>query len=60
MPKNSLVFKGFANIKSHFQNNLGMMNRIHSLNFHSCLHMGHWCWVCWVPNHFMMQWMWKQ
>ena len=34
--------------------------KIYSLNFQSCLHMGHWCWVCWVPSHFMIQWMWKQ
>jgi hypothetical protein len=33
---------------------------VYSLNFQSCRHMGHWCCVCWVPNHFMMQWMWKQ
>ena len=32
----------------------------HSLNFHSCRHMGH-CWfTCWLLSHFMMQWMWKQ
>ena len=33
---------------------------VYSLYFQSCLHMGHWCWVCWVPSHFSMQWMWKQ
>ena len=38
----------------------GLEPLLYSLNFHSCLHMGQRCWVCWVPSHFMMQWMWKQ
>ena len=33
---------------------------LHSLNFHSCLHMGQRCWACCELSHFMMQWMWKQ
>ncbi len=33
----------------------------YTLNFHSCLHIGHcWfiCWACW--SHFSIQWIWKQ
>lgn len=32
----------------------------HSLNFHSCRHMGHCCWTCCEFSHFKMQCMWKQ
>lgn len=32
----------------------------YSRNRHSWRHIGHKCWVCWVCNHFIMQWMWKQ
>lgn len=32
----------------------------HSLNFHSCLHIGHCCCTCWEFSHFKMQCMWKQ
>jgi len=31
----------------------------YSLNFHSCLHIGHCC-CAWVFNHFIMQCIWKQ
>ena len=53
-----LVF-GHCSLVGHFHFQFCLL-RIYSLNFQSCLHMGHWCWVCWVPSHFMMQWMWKQ
>lgn len=32
----------------------------HSLNFHSCRHMGHCCCTCCEFSHFKMQCMWKQ
>lgn len=34
--------------------------QVHSLNFHSCRHMGHCCWTCCEFSHFKMQCMWKQ
>lgn len=42
------------------RNNLaGMLNNyaplLHSLNFHSCLHMGHCCCTCCEFSHFKMQ-----
>ena len=33
---------------------------VHSLNFHSCRHMGQGWWTCWELSHLTMQWMWKQ
>lgn len=32
----------------------------HSLNFHSCRHIGQCCCTCWEFSHFRMQCMWKQ
>ena len=37
-----------------------MLVHNHSLNFHSCRHIGHCCWTCWELSHLRMQCIWKQ
>lgn len=40
--------------------NLQWLHTIHSLNFHSCRHIGQGWWTCWEFSHLTIQWMWKQ
>lgn len=54
--KNTFIYSLYKNDPE----NWGDDQWCHSLNFHSCLHMGHCCWTCWEFSHFKMQCMWKQ
>ena len=58
--QNALCYLNINKVSRFFSWNCHGLGFYYSRNRHSWRHIGHKCWVCWVCNHFIMQWMWKQ